>query len=211
MPIGPRALATGARLSDEAFLLIAPFRGYEMIASRPSRGVLGVACRSLTTLFVVGVAGAITTAGRLVPAHVVLIAMAWAFAPVLQAVTVALSSRRCTKSMSAMRAIDLHMAGNGPYAVFFFALSAIVLLAPNVREAFGALLAWGILPAAVLAMLVGGSLTSYAFYRICGGETRRRALVLLAIEWLLKVSLCLVWYHLMDNLAPQFLGARSAP
>ena len=103
------------------------------------------------------------------------------------------------------------MAGNGPYALFFFALSAVVLFAGDVAAAFRSLLSWGILPVAVVAMLGGGSLTSYAFYRVCGGESRKRAFALLGIEWLLKVSLCLVWYQLMDNLAPQFFGPRGAP
>ncbi|NUO53888.1 MAG: hypothetical protein HOV80_34015 [Polyangiaceae bacterium] len=211
MPSGAVALAAGSRLSDEALLLIAPFRGYELIAARPSRGVLGVLRRCALTLCVIGVTGAITTAGRLVPAHVLLVAAAWAFVPVLQIATVAAVSRRCTRSMTVARAVDLHMAGNGAYAGFFFALSAVVLFAPDVADAFSRLLSWAILPVAIVAMLFGGSLTSYAFYRVCGGDSRKRALVLLLIEWLLKVSLCLVWYHLMDNLAPQFLGQRGAP
>lgn len=210
MPHGPRALAA-ARLSDEALLLLAPFRGYEALASRPSRGLVGVLRRCAGTSCVIGVAGAITTAGRLVPAHLLLVALAWVFVPVLQAATVAAVSRSSTRKMTIARAVDLHMAGNGSYAVFFFALSALVLVAPDVAGAFSRLLSWGILPLAIVAMVFGGSLTSYAFYRVCGEDSRRRALSLLAIEWLLKVSLCLVWYHLMDNLAPQFLGQRGAP
>jgi hypothetical protein len=211
MPRGPHPLALGARLSDEALLFVAPFRGYEVLDARPSRGALGVLRRCAGMLCVIGAAGAITTAGRLVPAHVVLVAAAWAFVPVLQMATVAATSRRSTRPIAVARAIDLHMAGNGVYAIFFFALSAIVLFAPDVAAAFGALLSWGILPLAIVGMLAGGSLTSYAFYRVCGGESRRGALALLGIEWLLKVSLCLVWYHLIDNLAPQFLGPRGAP
>jgi hypothetical protein len=202
---------SGDRLSDEALVLAAPFRGYEQLLGRPSRGVLGVFARAGAYLAVIGAAGAFTTAGRLVPAHVAFVAAAWCFVPVIQAATAAAVSRRAQARLPVARAVELHMAGNGPYLVFFFALSAVVLFAPDVRAAFGALLSWGVLPAMVVAMLASGSLTSYAFYRVCGESSRRRALALLGVEWLLKVSLCVAWYALIDNLAPQFLGPRGAP
>jgi hypothetical protein len=182
MPTRPFAERARDVLSDEALVLVAPFRGYAILSASPSRGARAAFARAAAFLAVVGVTGAITTAGRLVPAHVALIALAWSFVPVLQAITAAVVSRRSTNRLPIARAIELHLAGNGPALLFFFALAALVLLAPDVGGAFRWLLARGVLPAAVVATLTGGAVTSFAFYRVCGGDSRRRAFALLGLE-----------------------------
>ena len=200
-----------SRLSDEALVMVAPFRGYAIVAARPSRGAAGVAARALTSLFLIGAVVAITTAGRLVPAHVALVAIAWSFVPALQALVVSFVSRRTTKRLGLAEAIDLHMAGNGPYLAFLLSIAGVVLLAPDVRAAFGWLMGSRVLPAIGIATVAGAMLTSFAFYRVCGGDRPRRALALLGVEWLAKAALLVAWYALIDNLAPQFLGPRVGP
>jgi hypothetical protein len=157
----------------------------------------------------VGVVGSVTTAGRLVPFHVVAIGVAWSFVPVIHALTVAVVARLARVRLPVVRAVELHMAGNGPYLLSFFFVGGVVLLSPDVASTFRWLLDTAILPVVAGATIFSGGLTTYAFHRTCGGSTRRRALLLLGAEWLVKVVLCLAWYGLIDNLAPQFLGERA--
>lgn len=161
------------------------------------------------TLGTVGVVGSIATAGRLVAAHIVWIAVAWIFVPVIHALTVAATLRACPKKLPPTRAIELHMAGNGPYLAFFFALALVIVASSDVARSFGWLVESLVLPLAGALTLFGGAVTSYAFYRVCGAASVRRALGLLVAEWAVKVLLCLAWYAFIDNLAPQFLGARA--
>jgi hypothetical protein len=134
---GRESVRAAGHVSDELLVLLSPFRGYEILAARSPRGAWGVAERVAILLTVVGVVGAFTTAGRLVLVHVLSIAAAWSFVPVIQAITVAFVARRCSKRLPALRAIDLHMAGNGPYFAFFLSLTAVILFAPDVGGAWG--------------------------------------------------------------------------
>jgi len=198
-----------SRLSDEALLMVAPWRGYAIVAARARRGVLGVAARVATNLFAISAAVTVTTAGRLVPSHLVLVALAWSFLPVLQALVVGFVSRRTKARLAVLDAVALHMAGNGPYLLFLLSLAAVVLVAPDVAGAFGWLMSSRVLPALGVLTIAAAAVTSFAFYRVCGGESRRRALGLLGVEWLAKIALLVAWYALIDNLAPQFLGPRG--
>lgn len=197
-------------LADEVKVLVSPFRGYRELTSRPEPAVARtLARRILLLLLTVAVAGSFTTAGRLVPFHFVSIAMAWLFVPAIHALIVGSTRLGCPTRPPLPRAIELHMAGNGPYLALFLFLSAIVALAPDPGAAFRWLLSTSVLMVIVLLAIVGGSITSFAFYRVCGEASRRRAAALLFFEWAVKVLLCVAWYAAIDNIAPQFFGPRS--
>lgn len=199
-------------LSDEALLLLAPFRGYAHLVDRePTSAHRALAWRVAIVLGTIGVVGSLTTVGRLVGAHVLSIAAAWIFVPAIHAAMVAVTRRLSPTRLPAARAIELHMAGNGPYLALFFGLAVVVVVSPDVAGTFRWLIDTKVLPLAVLLTLLWASVTSYAFYRTCAGAHPRRAIVLLAAEWVLKVVLCLVWYASIDNLAPQFFGPRQGP
>jgi hypothetical protein len=197
-------------LADEVTVLVSPFRGYRALTDRAEPAAARVlALRILLFLLVVAVAGSLTTAGRVVPLHFVSIAMAWLFVPAIHALVVTATRLACPKKLPLARAIGLHMAGNGPYLALFLLLSAIIAVLPDPGAALRWLLSTSVLLVVVLAAIVGGSITSFAFYRICGEATRGRAAALLFFEWVVKVLLCIAWYASIDNIAPQFFGPRS--
>lgn len=190
--------------------MVSPRRAYAALAEREETAPRRALARRVATfLGTVAVVGSLTTAGRFVAGHLLVIAAAWSFVPMLQGLTIAITSRLAPKRLTLARAVELHMAGNGPYLVFFVALAAIILGARDVSATFAWLVDSYVLAFAGGAMIFGGAVTSYAFYRTCTGAGRRRALGLLAIEWVVKVGLTLTWFATMDNLAPQLFGPRG--
>jgi len=199
-------------VSDELLLVAHPLAGYrEIVGREPARSQLvEVALRIATNLGTLAVVGSITTAGRLVFLHCFFIALAWSFVPVLQGLVVCVMSRVCSRRLPVLRAVSLHMAGNGPYLLFLLGLAALVLLAPDVGRAFSALLDSGAIFVVALLGLLWATLTSFSFYRTCGECSFTRALVLVVAEWLLKLGLCLIWYGAIDNLVPNFTEGESS-
>lgn len=197
-------------LSDEALLLVSPFRGYEIVAARSEQTSAwrALMARVLFNVLLLGCVGSLVAAGRLVAFHVLFIGVAWGFAPLIQGVTVGVASRLCTRRMGVARAVSLHMAGNGPWLAFFIALAGLLLFSSDVAATLGWLFGTSILLISGLLTIVAGLLTSFAFYRVCGACGTRRAVALVGLEALLRVVLVLGWYASIDNLAPQFLGAR---
>lgn len=197
-------------LSDEALLLVSPFRGYELLAARSKEHSAwrALAQRIAFNLLILGCVGSLVAAGRLVAFHVLFIAVAWSFAPWIQSLTVGVVSRLCRETISVPRAIELHMAGNGPWLALFIALSGVLLFSSDVAATLGWLLGTSVLLIAGLLTILGGLLTGFAFYRVCGRCGARRAVALVGLEALLRTLLVLGWYASIDNLAPQFLGAR---
>ncbi len=197
--------------SDEVLVMVSPLRAYEALAAREEPAPRRALARRVATFVgTFAVVGSLTTAGRFVAGHLLGIALAWSFVPMLQAVTIAITSRLAPKRLSLARAVELHMAGNGPYLAFFIGVAAVILGARDVSATFAWLVDSYVLASAGGAMIFGGAVTSYAFYRSCTGATRRRALGLLAVEWVVKVGITLAWFAAMDNLAPQLLGPRGS-
>lgn len=197
-------------LSDEALLLVSPFKGYELVAARGEgkSAWRALVSRVLFNVLMLGCVGSLVAAGRLVAFHVLFISAAWGFVPLIQGLTVGLASRLCTRRMGVARAVALHMAGNGPWLALFIALAGLLLFSSDVAATLGWLLGTSILLVAGLLTILGGLLTSFAFYRVCGQCRPRRAVALVGLEALLRTVLVLGWYAAIDNLAPQFLGAR---
>lgn len=199
---------SGSPFSDEARLLVAPFRTYrELRASADEPPVKMIAARVARTQLLIAGSVALITAGRL-PIHLVVgTAAFWGMVPVLQALMIlgghAVSNRR----MPRLRAIGLHMAGNAPMLLWLVLCAGLCLFAPNVYEAFSWALRPIIAPGLILAF-VYGSVLSFAFYRSALEQSRSRAALSLLVELVLKIGLVVAWYMALDNIVPQLSGSR---
>lgn len=195
--------------SDEVRVLIRPVKGYvrlmEAPLASPERAVLS---RVLLLLAVIGAAGSFSSAGRLVLHHMLFVPVGWLALPLLQAAGLFVSLRFTDKPPPQLRALELYLAGNGPFFLFALGLSAVLLLASDVSATFGWLLASGLLVAFGFFTMGWSWLTSYGFYKSCAGCRPGKAARLVVLEWAVKIGLALVWYQTINNLLPQFVGTR---
>lgn len=195
--------------SDELRLMVRPVRGYRKLAAEPmpAPGLL-VLGRVALLLFVIAATVSFASAGRLVIAHLVFVPVGWLAFPALQLASVSGALRFVRQRPPGLAAQALYLAGNGPFLVALLAVVGVLLLAPDVAAAFGFLLSSGLLVIAAMGAMAWSWLTSFAFYRTCTESTPGKAARLVVVEWAIKIGLALVWYQLMNNLLPQFVGTR---
>lgn len=167
-----------------------------------------VAARALTwragaMLLVLGVFVSLTTAGRVVPAHVVGTALMWSFLPALQALAlrVALAAGRSDAPFRAT--LSRYYAGHGPWYALLLATAGVCLFAPEVGKAFRWLLQSGVLPAALLATLLWGGVVQAALLRsVC--PTRARTALAMTSFYVTLGGCIAGWYVAAGALLPLF-------
>jgi hypothetical protein len=194
--------------STELEVLIRPSATFAALVKDPAEGKGRLSLRVGLLLLVLGCAVSLTTAGRLVPAHVGLGLVAWAFVPVIQIVGASIAIRAVQRDADLWRALSVYAAGNGPWLVAFTLLPTAMLLSPEAAGSFW--IGRGALPIALALALLHGVFLTFTFHRAALGCTRGRALAATGIDLAAKTALSLLWFQGMDNLVPQFLGALAA-
>jgi hypothetical protein len=203
-----------AAVSDEALILLRPFRAYRAIVERAGierHGGWGLVGRVALMIVTLGVVTSLTSSGRVLPHHVVFSGAAWSFVPLLQIILVTTTWLIDRRRRPWASAVELHFAGNGPYLLLLLGLACMTMLPPDVGTLFAWLLGSGVLPGLAILTLLWGATTSFAFYRVVYGRSRLSAAGLLGVEWALKLLLVFGWYHSLDNLVPQFIGPARTP
>jgi hypothetical protein len=154
-------------------------------------------------LLVLGVFVSLTTAGRVVPAHVVGTALMWSFLPALQALAlrVALAGARSDAPFRAT--LSRYYAGHGPWYALLLAVAGVCLCAPDAGRTFRWLLRSGTLPAALLVTLGWGAAVQVALLRsVCATRGRTAGA---AVAFYLTLGGCIVaWYVGAGALLPLF-------
>lgn len=200
-----------ALISDELAISLRPFAAYRALVLEAEAGrARGLGARLAT--FSVLLAGfiSLTTSGRLLPIHFLASPIAWAFVPTIQLASVAivwgvLARRR----IPLVRALGLHLAGNGPWMLFMLGMTAAVLLSPDVGATFLFLLDTPALAIVLVVVIVHGMVTGLAFWREGVGLKGGMASVAVAVEYTSRIALFLLWFAQIDNLVPEFSGARG--
>lgn len=189
--------------SDAFRLLGAPFRGYaELAAQRDDRHARALPWRLLGVLGVVATFVSITTAGRIVLAHLAWSVFAWSFLPALQSVALAVALRGVAPDRSRLAAFSLLLMGSSPWLLLLLAVAGVCLLAPDVSAALFALLRSGALPVAMLVALTWGITLTVAMLRAAIGLSRR-ATARCALRYYASLSaMILAWYAAVGELLP---------
>jgi hypothetical protein len=200
---GPR----GGVWSAEAALLVRPFSTYRALAAaRHERTWRDLVRGVLLELVMVGAFVSLTSAGRLVASHLALTALFWGFLPVLQIGAAAAAVRVAAPRERLIPALSLYFDGLGPWYVFYLALSAMCLFAPDVYRAFTALLRGGVLPLYLLGTIGWGVVITWAFLRDGLALPRGRAGIGAAVFYGIFVGVVVGWFVVTNILPPQVLG-----
>jgi hypothetical protein len=187
-----------------------PFARYAELASIDDAEALGLArSRPLLLLGAIGAVVSLTSAGRLVAAHVVFTMLFWAFLPALQALAMAAATRLVAREIPLGRALGLQFVGHGPWLFFLLLLAAVPLFAPNVYAAFTSLLRVGVLPGALVVALGWAGVLTYACFREGLGLSRRRAAGGTAAYYLAYFGAIVGYYFLTNQLQPQLFGVPA--
>ena len=189
--------------SDAFALLGAPFRGYAALAAQGDDAhARALPWRLLGVLGAVGCFVSITTAGRLVLAHVAWAALAWSFLPALQAVALVVALRGVAPARSRVAAFSLLLLGTGPWIVLLLSLAGVCLLAPDVAGALTALLRVGALPALLVGALLWAMTLTVALFR-AGLGLSRAATAWCALRYYgLLATMIAGWYVAVGELLP---------
>ncbi len=159
--------------------------------------------RAGAMLLVLGVFVSLTTAGRVVPAHVVGTALMWSFLPALQALAlrVALAAGRSEAPFRAT--LSRYYAGHGPWYALLLATAGVCLFAPEVGNGFRWLLQSGALPVALVVTLLWGGTIQVALLRAVCPTPGRTALA--AAAFYFTLGGCIAgWYIAAGALLPLF-------
>lgn len=198
--------------SDEARVLVRPFRAYAALAAAVDpRPAQTLAMRVAFFLFTCGAFVSLTTAGRLVGFHVVSTMAFWAFIPAVQAGAFLVALRlvgahRRTLAAESLRppaALALYFAGHGPWLLFFTATAGVCLFAPDVHTTMMGLLRRGVLPALFLTTIVWSGVLTYACFRSGLSLSRARAGRATAIFYLGFSAVIVGYYLAMNEIQPQ--------
>lgn len=157
--------------------------------------------RLALSLLTLGTFVSITTAGRVVPWHLVGVAVSWSFLFALQAIALRVSLAAGRAHTPFARAYALYLAGHGPWWLLLTSVAAVCLVARDVAAVFRALLSSGALPAMLLATVLWGAVITHTLMRaVC--PTRGRAALATAAFYATLVALIVGWYVATDELPP---------
>lgn len=190
--------------SDDARVLARPFQAYAELAvegeEQPARTAL---TRALFFLFTVAAFVSFVTAGRLVAFHLVSTMLFWSFLPAVQALAFVFALRLTAPRESRAEALALYFAGHGAWMLFFLAVSAMCLFAPDVRAAFQWLLAKGVLPLLMLVTIAWSIVITFACFRAGVGLARNRAAAATGIFYGAFTVVIVGYYLAMNEIQPQ--------
>lgn len=191
--------------STEVRVLLRPRATFAELAASPEEGARRLVERVALQLLVLTSVVSLTTAGRMVPAHVIGGVVAWSFAPAIQLIAASLGVHLSRRGLDLRRVLSIYAAGNGPMLVLLAVAPAVMVLFPSTAMPFW--IQGGALPLALGVALLLGVWLTFVFHRVVLEVSLPRAAAATAVDLVAKVVLSLGWFAGMDNLVPQFLGA----
>ncbi len=196
-----------ALFSDEAAAMFRPSRTYAALAARERADEWDgrvLAAKIAMLQLSLGAFVSLTSAGRLVAAHVAMTALFWAFLPFWQVVGVAVALRVVAPKTPLVRALCLYFIGHGPWLVLLLGISGVCIFAPNVYAAMMTLVTTGALPALLVVAFVWGGVLTWALFRRGIALSRGRAAAATAIFYVIFIGAIASYYFLADQILPQF-------
>lgn len=153
--------------SDEARVMLHPFRTYHQLASQPNdRGLWLLLRQALFVAFFLGTFISFTVSGRLTLPLILEGVIFWSFIPILQALLVAgIVVVFARHQMSVSKAINLFFKGHGPFLLWTLAISGGCLFFP-IKQIYLWPVEWGwILPVTLLGVWLWSNVTTFGFLK----------------------------------------------
>ena len=195
--------------SDEARAMIRPHRTYAALGASDEWDGRMLAAKIAMLQLALGGWVSLTTAGRLVAAHVAMTALFWAFVPFWQVVGVLVALRVVAPKTPRVRALCLYFVGHGPWLGLLLVISGVCIFAPNVYAAMMTLLTSGALPGALLVAFAWGGVLTWALFRSGLSLSRGRAAAATAIFYLVFIGAIVGYYFVTDQILPQFFWSPA--
>jgi hypothetical protein len=192
-------------LSAEALVMVRPRATFLELAESPAdAGMRTLLRRPLLLLIVLGGFVSLTSAGRLVAFHVAMTLGFWAFGPLAQGLAAALVGRALAPRLRPSQAVDLMMAGNGPWMLLLLGIAGVCLFTPDVFAAFSWLARSRVLPALVIGVVAWSAFLSLACVRWGFGASWPRAVAGTIAYYALYAGLLVAWLLATHQLRPLF-------
>jgi hypothetical protein len=192
--------------SEELRVLLRPFATYRVLADELGLTPAAWWRRPLLTLVVLGAAISVTTAGRFVLAHVVLVGAAWAFVPAAQLVALSVVRARFGRHRPLGPTIHVFFAGQGGWLALLVLVVVLVSLAPGLADTLTSKHWILLLAGGALVALVHGFVVTFAFVREVWGVARRPAVLATLGYYLLLATIFLGYFLAMGQLTPLLAG-----
>lgn len=199
--------------SDDARVMVRPFRTYaelgETIDEPRGEGpgpARALALRVAFILLLLGGFVSLTAAGRLVAFHVASTMLFWSFVPAVQAAVFAVVLRLVDPRRpraALVPALTLYFTGHGPWLSFLMLLAGVCLVAPDVYGTMTWLLRHGVLPGAMLGVIVWSMVLTFACFRKGLGFSRGRAGAATALFYAGFTVVIVGYYLSMNQIQPQ--------
>jgi hypothetical protein len=203
----PSGASEPSEFSDDARVMVRPFRTYAALAAlgSPDTPARAVALRIGFFLFVLAGFVSLLSAGRLVAFHLIGSMVAWSFVPAVQVLAFTLAWRSIGGAARGrlLPALSLYFTGHGPWLLFLLAISAMCLFAPNPYLAFTALLSTRALPVMMLATIAWSMVLTFACFRAGLGLPRGRSFAATALFYLAFSGTIVGYYLAMNEIQPQ--------
>jgi hypothetical protein len=192
--------------SDQARVLLHPFRGYEALAAEDAEPRRAIFERLFVLMLALGAFVSFTAAGRLVPLHVVSPTIAWAYVPLLQLAAIAIVRARFVRGERVGRVYALYLAGHGGWMLFLLSLAGVCLFAPDAPAALLWLLRTGIVPIVALLNFVWGIVLTFALFRRGLGLSRGTARAATSTFYAIYAGSIVSWFFFTGQLHTLFQG-----
>lgn len=192
--------------SYEAQAMFRPLKTYTKLSDSISTSVSTLLYQIAFLLCGIGVFVSITTAGRLVPFHVVSTMIFWSFSPILQSLALVVTIKLFAPHIPFLRALNLYFIGIGPWLFFLFTISGICIFSWNVRDTLLTLLQIGVLPLSVVGAFVWGTIVTWACFRAAFQCDRIRALSATFVFYFLYLGSIASYYFITNQIQPQLFG-----
>lgn len=192
--------------SLELRAMIRPFVTHRALAhAQPPPGWGTLLRRPLLCLLMLGAFVSFTAAGRLVAVHLLSTLVFWAFAPAAQGLAAVVATRALApRRLRPSQAVDLVLAGNGPWYLLLLFVSGVVLFAPDVLAAAEALVRSRALVALFAGVAAWGALLTWACFRHGLALPRWRAAAATALYYACFFGVLVSWLLAAVQLQPLF-------
>jgi hypothetical protein len=197
--------------SPDAWVMMEPFAAYRALRRDEPTSWLAAGWGVLRWLLFVACFVSWTTSGRLLVEHLLFGPIAWAFAPLLQALWIVVSLRIAARQAAppntapapkTPQLIALYFRGHAPWMVLLFVVSGICLFVPEPSRLLVSGLGIPLVGALFVAALVWGGVITFALFRAGCGLSRGRSAFGTALFYAGYAGSLTTHYAVTGQLAP---------
>lgn len=188
--------------SDELLVMLRPAAAYERLSREARRGSLWQ--KPVLVAFVIGLALAVSSAGRPTLRLVLDCAVAWSFIPALQVGSVALVAVALGRGALWKRAVELHFLAHLPWSVWILGIATLAVCLPPERDEQ----VWSSMLVTAAIPFLWSRILSWHLFRRGLGMGAPAALLAVVLHLVLVCGAIAVFFLATGQLGPRIASAR---